>query len=425
MHADHLFQLAYAPMSIPVLMIDEKGGIVCVNNKLIQRFGFALGELVGQPVEVLLPERFRKGHPRHIREYFMNPVNRSLELKNKFWGCTKSGEEFPVDISIHCIKADDGLYAVGNIIDLGRTWFAEQHLQQEKLKIDLAVKSSGIGVWVWEINSNRLTWDDRMFELYELPRKEVMTYDDWRNRLHPDDRQSAEESLAQAMNQKRTWQAEFRIVMDNGEVKHISASNEVVLDHVTQEVVRVIGANLDISDLRKGEELLKEKSYELEAFSQRVAHDLRGPISAAIALGELLDLRNPSESVEIISRIDNCLKNCSRIIEGLYKLSGVSGSRLKPEYTPLIKAFDLAMLATHDEREKYGANVAANLPHEALFDNEALPQVLQNLMTNAMRYYEGDGFPEISVSSEAVGDQIWVHVDDNGPGISMENFPCF
>jgi diguanylate cyclase (GGDEF)-like protein/PAS domain S-box-containing protein len=105
-------------VSSGVVMIDSAGTIVLVNSETERMFGYGRDELVGNPVEMLMPVRFRGGHERHRMVYFANPIRRDMGTGRELFGCRKDGSEFPIEIGLSSIDSDRGPLAVASVMDI-------------------------------------------------------------------------------------------------------------------------------------------------------------------------------------------------------------------------------------------------------------------------------------------------------------------
>jgi len=133
----------------------------------------------------------------------------------------------------------------------------EHELQRSLARIDLANKAGHMGVWTWDIATGKLTWDERMFDLYHLSPNITPAYDIWRKAVHPDDLAHAESLLQDALNGKAYFDTEFRIVLPGGDVRHIRAAASVERD-CDGKPISVSGLNWDCTKLKHEETALKK-----------------------------------------------------------------------------------------------------------------------------------------------------------------------
>ncbi|HVN53007.1 MAG TPA: PAS domain S-box protein [Anaerolineaceae bacterium] len=90
------------------ILVDENGKILSINRQAESDFGYEPGELVGQPVEILLPEHFAEIHVQYRREYMRNPQLRPMGVGKELLGRRKNGEEFPVDVKLSPLMIAQG-----------------------------------------------------------------------------------------------------------------------------------------------------------------------------------------------------------------------------------------------------------------------------------------------------------------------------
>jgi PAS domain S-box-containing protein len=119
--------------SVPdaMVIVDDRGRIVFVNRQTEQLFGYTRDELLGSALETLIPERFRQGHVAHRNGYFSAPRTRPMGVGFEVHARRKSGEEFPVEISLSPIETDGGRLFASAIRDITD----RQHVEAERTRL--------------------------------------------------------------------------------------------------------------------------------------------------------------------------------------------------------------------------------------------------------------------------------------------------
>jgi protein-histidine pros-kinase len=108
-----------------VVIVGPSGKIVLVNSQTERLFGYTRADLIGQDVEILVPERFRARHPGHRLGYFSDPKVRSMGTNLELQGLRRDGTEFPVEISLSPLETEEGLLVSSAIRDISERKKAE------------------------------------------------------------------------------------------------------------------------------------------------------------------------------------------------------------------------------------------------------------------------------------------------------------
>jgi PAS domain S-box-containing protein len=325
-------------------------------------------------------------------------------------------------------------------------------------RLELALQIGHIGTFEWNIPNNHIRWTPELEALYGLsPGEFEGNYENWARRIHPDDLKQAEEKLHEALAGDAPYNAEYRVVWPDGTVRWLLAKGQVSHDRHSRPQ-HMIGVNIDISE-RKATEQEKAEMYqslqdlnanletmvvqrtevlnqlntelqrsnqELQDFAYVASHDLQEPLRKIQAFGNLLEEEYGQalgDGRGYLERMRNAASRMRVLINDLLTFSRVTTKAapfseidLNEILRVVIDDLGPRIQATH------GCVEVGQLPTiEA--DSQQMYQMLQNLITNALKFHQPDLPPVVKVYAEVQDDpetgqsqQCVLFIEDNGIG---------
>lgn len=131
-----IYQLALHAAPSGIMVVGDRGDIRFANQTLADMFGHRLEELLGKPVEMLLPKEHGDAHRRHIESYARRPELRPMGSGRDLEGISKDGRRFPVEIGLRPAQTDSGRVVVATVIDITKRKAIEERLREHEERLE-------------------------------------------------------------------------------------------------------------------------------------------------------------------------------------------------------------------------------------------------------------------------------------------------
>jgi PAS domain S-box-containing protein len=256
-----------------LVIINPAGTIVMVNRQTEAVFGYARTELLGQQLELLLPQRLRAVHIAHREQYFSSPHTRPMGIGLKLVGRRKDGTEFPVEISLNPLLLDDAPHVIGAIRDMTAQRIAEhehfQQLEQIRLQAEL-INLAHDAILVRDPVSRVISWNRGAEELYGWTVQEAqgrITHSLLKTRF-PGSRADVDAHL----EHEGQWQGELTHTRRDGSSVIVESRQMLVHDEEGQPIA-ILEINRDITErrhLEQAEQVVHAETVARLAFLQQV-----------------------------------------------------------------------------------------------------------------------------------------------------------
>jgi len=407
-----------------IVIADTEGRVTLVNSQTEKLFGYPREELLGKPVETLIPARYRNTHPGNRANFLTKPHIRHMGASLELYGLHRDGHEFPIEINLSPIEAEDGLLVISDIRDISN----RKRMETLTGRLGRILDRSSNEIYVFDAESlhfiqvnqgaqqNLGYTMEELEQLTPLDLKPEFSKDKFDRLIGPLRTAEKDQVIFETIHQRKdgtTYPVEVRLQLSRQEKPAVFVA---VIQDISER-------RQTERTLKKHAEELERSNTELERFAYVASHDLQEPLRMVASYVQLLQRRYQGkldkDADEFIAYAVDGASQMKLLINDLLAYSRVGSNS---------KSFETVNIETTLEKALTNLEVAINesnaeITHGPLptvfADDGQLTLLFQNLIGNAIKFHSKNP-PRIQVSAEQ-DSKGWVFsIQDNGIGIDPE-----
>ena len=454
-----------------MVLTGPDGTIRLVNREAERLFGYLRGELVGQPVHILVPDGLRASHPGYVRRYMAHPTRRAMGGARNLFGRHKDGSLVPVEIGLNPVDTADGTAVLAGIVDISERMTSELYVRTHLEVLETTARADDISATLEELVAllgQRLDWNTAEYWRVDEADDVLRLAAFWSDRPRPEfEARTRATTFARGVGVSGTvWSKDAPFWVDDiGSYQAFARSPQAACDglgacvgfpvRISQRVVGVLEFfsvnQLEADEPRmrlmetvtgaigqflqrrlaeaatKDAQLAAERATEAKSmFLANMSHEIRTPMNGVIGLTHLALLTDLTDQQrDYLGKISASARSLLGIINDILDFSKIEANQLKLEKAPFsIEALlttlgGTASVAAEQKRLELIFDVAHDLPDRLVGDELRLLQVLTNLCGNAIKFTEqGEVILRIAVSGRDE-DRVVLHCSVRDTGIGM------
>lgn len=449
--AETLFRLVVESAPNGIVMVDAAGRIVLVNEQTERYFGYQREEMLGQQIEMLIPERMRSRHPDYRAGFVNEHQARAMGLGRSLYGLRKDGSEFPVEIGLSPVETDQELLVLGAIVDISERVQVDSQLQRMRAYLKNIIDSMP-SVLVGVDKEGRITeWNQSAVQTTGLSSEAAIG--EFFSVVFPE--LETLENIQEAIDSHVPIRTERLITEKNGEAHYAdvmvyplreggAAGAVIRIDDVTSRV-RMEQMMVQTEKMMSVGGLAAGMAHEInnplsgvlqnsQNIQRRLSPDLEANLRTAETLG--IDLRlvydylEERGILEFIESIQQSASRASRIVADMLAFSRSSTTEFQPARINEILDTVLRLAASdYDLKKKYDfsqVEIVRDFDPQlewVVCDQTEIEQVFLNLIKNAAQAMGQGNNPlphRIILRTRKEADYARIEVEDNGPGMDEQ-----
>lgn len=421
-----------------IVAVDAKGAIALVNAETQRMFGYAREELIGQPIETLIPEALGERHRALREEYRRAPKPRPMGLGMELTARRKDGSEFPVEAGLGCVQTPSGQLFVAYITDITERRRAGEALRKSERDLRRYMESAPAAIATFDREMRYLAVSRRYCDIHGLRGQEVLGHsyyeilpeipERWRA-LHRHCLAGAVERSGgepfegpDGSEQCIRWEIQPWQETDGSVGGIVVFSEDITAQkHAEREILR-LNASLEQRVAERTEQL-EAANKEMEAFAYSVSHDLRAPLRGidgwSVALLEDCGNQLNGRAREYLERVRCETGRLGTLIDEMLRLSRVTRAEMRRDAVDMTGMVNGIASRLRETSPGRGLEFLVESGVTASGDARLLEIALTNLLDNAVKFTGPRRHARIEFGRQDCQTENVFYVRDNGVGFDM------
>jgi len=416
----------------PALMCmkDRDGRYRFVNDRFLERYSLRLDQVLGRTDAELFPRRQALAAAAHDAAV----LARGEPLQYEERAAASEGQRVSLVSKFPVFDAAGAVVAVGVVAnDITDRRLTEQALREQRTLLAEAQKVAGLGSWEWDPDTGRVSWSSELYRILGvLPQDLAPSFENYLERVHPEDRQQSGAMVARALMDSRGFSMLERIVRPGGEVRYLRSQGEVVRNE-RGKPIKILVACVDITEQRHSEAALRQAAQDLHGLTRRLVqaeeaerrrlarelHDRVGQSLSALNINlDIVSRESHALTPALRQRLDDSLGLVDSTLQSIENVM----AELRP---PLLDEYGLgAALGWHAEEfaRRTGVRVAVADRNPAESKNArpeaavALFRIAQEALNNVLKHAKATN---VRLEVSATDEELILHVEDDGQGFEL------
>ncbi|MFN7137705.1 MAG: PAS domain S-box protein [Limisphaerales bacterium] len=437
------FRAIYESAAVGITQVDEHGRFLGINRRFCEITGYSEQELLQRAFyDITIPDdrEFDAEQYAHLRSGQIPLFRREKRYRRK------DGEIIWVRVTASYLA--ERSMAIAVVEDINKEKHALEQLRDSEERLRVTAELTQIGMWEWDVEKDTVTGNPYVKKHLGLPQESHVSLRSFVPLVHPHDRERISQLINECVRTQSSYDGECRVIWPDGS-EHwiwlkgspINSPSGLKFVGVVTEITDRKQAEAELQQARNilahhAEELeqqvqertaqLQESLGEMEEFCYAIAPDLRAPLRAMRGFSSALQ-EDYASSLDrtaklYCEKIAGASDRMDQLINDLLAYGRLTHAEITPQAVDLGEELEKVLARTDEQIQMRRAIVSVDQPLPKVCAYPAvLDQVLENLVSNAIKFVPPNRQPHIHIYAEHHEDHVRICVDDNGIGIQREH----